>query len=148
MDILGIGPLELLLVLIVALVVLGPNDMIKAGRTLGKWLRRLVLSPEWRTVQQTSNDLRNLPNKLIREAGLDELKDQMPTAEQIRDGVGYDNLRSEMQEARSYLNDASRAKPEIPSPLPPTLETPGQTETAEPGAIDNPAETVNTSLQE
>jgi len=72
MEILGIGPLELMLILLIALIVLGPNDMVKAGHTLGVWLRKLVTSPYWNIIQQTSKDFRYLPNKLMREAGLEE----------------------------------------------------------------------------
>lgn len=72
MDILGIGPLELIFILIIALIVLGPKDMAKAGRTIGKFLRQVVTSPTWHAVTRTSAELRNLPNKLIRDAGLEE----------------------------------------------------------------------------
>jgi uncharacterized protein YjiS (DUF1127 family) len=72
MDILGIGPLELIFVLIIALIVLGPKDMVKAGRTIGKFLRQIVTSPTWHAVTRTSTELRNLPNKLIRDAGLED----------------------------------------------------------------------------
>lgn len=72
MDILGIGPLELLFIIIIALIVLGPTDMVKAGRTIGKFLRQVVTSPTWRAVTRTSNELKTLPNKLIRDAGLEE----------------------------------------------------------------------------
>lgn len=72
MDILGIGPLELIFILIIALIVLGPSDMVKAGRTIGKFLRQVVTSPTWHAVTKTSAELRNLPNKLIRDAGLEE----------------------------------------------------------------------------
>lgn len=72
MDILGIGPLELILILVIALIVLGPSDMVKAGRTIGKFLRQIVTSPTWHAVTKTSSELRNLPNKLIRDAGLEE----------------------------------------------------------------------------
>jgi uncharacterized protein YjiS (DUF1127 family) len=72
MDILGIGPLELIFILIIALIVLGPKDMVKAGRTLGKFLRQVVTSPTWRAVTRTSSELRTLPNRLIRDAGLEE----------------------------------------------------------------------------
>jgi Sec-independent protein translocase protein TatA len=72
MDILGIGPLELIFILIIALIVLGPKDMVKTGRTLGKFLRQVVTSATWRAVSRTSTELRTLPNRLIREAGLDE----------------------------------------------------------------------------
>lgn len=72
MEILGIGPLELLFILLIALIVLGPTDMVKAGRTIGRFLRRLVISPGWRNFQQASRELRTLPNKLMRDAGLEE----------------------------------------------------------------------------
>ncbi len=76
MDILGVGPLELIFILIIALIVLGPSDMVKAGRTIGKFLRQVVTSPTWRAVTRTSNEIRTLPNKLIRDAGLeDDLKE-------------------------------------------------------------------------
>lgn len=72
MDILGIGPLELLFILIIALIVLGPSDMVKAGKTIGRFLRQVVTSSTWRAVTRTSDELRTLPNRLIREAGLEE----------------------------------------------------------------------------
>lgn len=72
MDILGIGPLELLFILVIALIVLGPSDMVKAGRTIGKFLRQVVTSPTWRAITRTSSELRTLPNKLIRDAGMEE----------------------------------------------------------------------------
>jgi Sec-independent protein translocase protein TatA len=72
MDFLGVGPLELIFILIIALIVLGPTDMVKAGRTIGKFLRQVVTSPTWRAVTRTSDELKTLPNKLIRDAGLEE----------------------------------------------------------------------------
>jgi sec-independent protein translocase protein TatB len=75
MEILGIGPAELVFIIIIALIVLGPRDMQKAGRTLGKWLRQVVTSDGWKLFQQTSREIQTLPNRLMREAALDELKD-------------------------------------------------------------------------
>jgi uncharacterized protein YjiS (DUF1127 family) len=46
--------------------------MVKAGRTIGKFLRLVVTSSTWRAVTRTSDELRTLPNKLIRDAGLEE----------------------------------------------------------------------------
>jgi sec-independent protein translocase protein TatB len=74
MDILGIGPLEILFILLIALIMFGPKDIVKAGQATGRFLRKMVTSPGWRAVQQTSRDLRNLPNKLMREAGIDEIQ--------------------------------------------------------------------------
>jgi Sec-independent protein translocase protein TatA len=73
MEILGIGPLELFFILLIALIILGPGDMVKAGKTLGRFLRKIITSPEWRTIQKASRELRYLPNRLMREANLEDL---------------------------------------------------------------------------
>lgn len=73
MEIFGIGPLELLFILLIALIILGPSDMAKAGLTLGRYLRKIITSPEWRTIQKASHELRYLPNRLMREASLEDL---------------------------------------------------------------------------
>jgi len=73
MDILGIGPTELVFIVLIALIILGPKDMQKAGRTIGRWLRNMVTSDGWRVFRDTSRELRNLPNRLMREANLEEL---------------------------------------------------------------------------
>lgn len=75
MEVLGIGPSELLFIVILALIILGPKDMQKAGRTLGRWLRQVVTSDGWKFFQQTSREIQTLPNRLMREAALEELKD-------------------------------------------------------------------------
>ncbi len=75
MEILGIGPSELLFIVVIALILLGPRDMQKAGRMVGKWLRKIVTSDGWRLFQQTSREIQTLPNRLMREAALDELRE-------------------------------------------------------------------------
>jgi Sec-independent protein translocase protein TatA len=77
MEILGIGPLELFFIVIIALIVLGPKDMVKAGKTIGNTLRKVVSSSSWHTIQQASRDLKHLPNKLMTEAGLDEIEKEL-----------------------------------------------------------------------
>ncbi len=68
MEFLGIGINELVFILIIALIVLGPKDMQKAGKTIGKWMRDIITSDGWKVFQQTSRELRTLPNRLMREA--------------------------------------------------------------------------------
>jgi sec-independent protein translocase protein TatB len=72
MELLGIGPMELIFIVIIALIVLGPKDMAKAGRTLGKFMRDVVKSDTWKVIKSTSRELENLPNRMMREAGLEE----------------------------------------------------------------------------
>lgn len=74
MEILGIGPTELIFIFLIALIILGPKDMQKAGRTIGRWLRNLVTSEGWRAFLNTSREIRNLPTRLMREANLEDLQ--------------------------------------------------------------------------
>lgn len=71
MEILGIGASELIFILLIAIIVLGPKDMQKAGRTVGRWLNQLVRSDGWKVFQRTSAELRNLPRNLMREANME-----------------------------------------------------------------------------
>ena len=73
MDILGIGPLELLFILLIAMVVVGPRNLGKAGRSIGRFLNRLYRSENWRLINEASRNLRNLPSRLAREAAVEEL---------------------------------------------------------------------------
>jgi sec-independent protein translocase protein TatB len=71
MEILGIGWQELIFIVMIAIIVLGPKDMQKAGRTIGRWLNQLVQSDGWKVFQKTSGELRNLPRNLMREANME-----------------------------------------------------------------------------
>lgn len=74
MEFLGIGPLELLFIVFIALIILGPKDMEKTAKTIGKGLNQLVRSDTWKTVTEASRKLRTLPTELMREANLEELQ--------------------------------------------------------------------------
>ena len=77
MEILGIGPLELLFIILIALIILGPKDLEKTGKSIGKGLTKLVKSDTWKTVQQASEKVKSLPNELMREAGIEDMKQSL-----------------------------------------------------------------------
>jgi sec-independent protein translocase protein TatB len=71
MEILGIGASELIFILLIAIIVLGPKDMQKAGKTVGRWLNQFVKSDGWKALQRASKEVRGL---LMREANLEEFQ--------------------------------------------------------------------------
>ena len=75
MEVLGIGPLEFLFIFIIILLVLGPKDIEKTARNLGKNLNRLYRSPSYQVIRKASEEIRNLPTRLAAEAQLEELKE-------------------------------------------------------------------------
>lgn len=74
MDILGIGMPELFFIVLIALIIIGPRDMEKTGRAIGRFLNNLIRSDSWQAFRQTSREVRNLPNRLMREANLEEIE--------------------------------------------------------------------------
>jgi len=72
MQILNIGPLELLFILIIAFVVLGPNESVRAASRVGKFISQVMRSPIWSDIVNTSRDLKQLPRKIIKEAEITE----------------------------------------------------------------------------
>ena len=73
MNIFGIGPLEIIFVLIIGILVLGPEGMVEAGKKLGQFMRSIIHSSWWKNVRQGVTEIQHLPQRLIREAELEEL---------------------------------------------------------------------------
>ena len=75
MNIFGIGPLEIVFVLIIGILVLGPDGMITAGRKLGKFMRSIIRSTWWQNIRKGVTEIQYLPQRLMREAELEELNE-------------------------------------------------------------------------
>ncbi len=150
MDILGIGPLELLLILIIALVVLGPKDMVKAGRTIGRFLRVIVTSDTWKVINQASRDIRNLPNRLIREAGLEDLRKDIPTAESIRKELDFKDIEKEIkQDLDQDISDWTTPPPTIAPPkMSLANEQPPDDQTELPESSEEPEQPLKSTTKE
>jgi len=137
MNILGVGPMEFFLILIIALIILGPNDMAKSGRTIGRFLRKVITSPEWRTLIQASREMRNLPNRMMREAGIEDIKKDLPTPDQLIQESG-------LKEAVKDVNQELQEIKEVSAWTTPIIETPEEP-LAKPGSEpviqpDNPTQ--------
>jgi sec-independent protein translocase protein TatB len=74
MDFFGIGFLEIFFIVIIALIVLGPKDMVKVGRSMGRFLRKILLAPGFMEAQRW---VRNFPAQLMREAGIEEIQNEL-----------------------------------------------------------------------
>jgi len=107
MEILGIGAPELIFILLIAIIVLGPRDMQKAGRTIGRWLNQLVNSDGWKALQQTSREIRKLPTNLMKEANLD----LQETEQALRKGLDIRPDRSVASSASSPLSTSPSLPP-------------------------------------
>jgi Sec-independent protein translocase protein TatA len=124
MEFLGVGPAELAFIVLIALILLGPKDMVAAGRTLGRLLRKFITSPAWQVMRHTGDELQRLPTKLMREAGLEELqeiqKEVQDTARQIRPPAFDERRIFDPTVSSSPKPPTDPAAQDIPQPEPPS----------------------------
>jgi Sec-independent protein translocase protein TatA len=95
MEILNIGPLELIIILLIMFVLLGPQEMIATAQRIGKWVREFVHSPMWKEVMGYTKEIRDLPKMIMDETGLQETLDEVrKTTQQTAD-----ELNAQIKEA-------------------------------------------------
>lgn len=130
MEILGIGPLEFILVLLLALILLGPEEMANGARKAARAVRRFTQSTFWADTRGTIREIQELPNQLLREAGLEE------ELKKTRNSLG--TLQPDGWTPKPYIPPPA---PGIPGPTPPPAapeSAPDETGTASP-ATQTPA---------
>ena len=70
MKILNVGTLELVFILLLVLIVLGPRKAVKTAGDLGTLIKKVTSSRFWRDLVITSEEIRDLPRKMMDEAEL------------------------------------------------------------------------------
>ncbi len=139
MEILGIGLPEMAFVLLIALILLGPKEMLQASRTIGRALRKFVTSPTWQAMRTTGKELQQLPTKMMRESGLEELE-QMGKEVQ---GMGKDVEKAAHIDPRavsvSFDEKKIFAELDSPAPVPGKTEGPAPVKQADSSSIPVPA---------
>lgn len=129
MEILGIGPMELLFILIILLVVVGPRNLSSSARDIGRFLNRMYRSDTWRMMTEASRTLRNLPNQLAREASLEEL--DATQKELLKAGREIRAQTNDLKEGMSAWVQPTGTEPEQADPpeeLPTAKNIPSQVE--------------------
>lgn len=126
MEFLGIGAPELIFIIIIALILLGPKDMQKAGKTIGVWLNSVVKSDWWRAIRRTSDEIRSLPTNLMREAN----REMMDLERDLRQGTEPPSISGPRVTPPSAPLDPS--PPPRVEPLPEPVKPPDSAPPAEP----------------
>lgn len=65
MSFLGVGPLELIFILLIAILVFGPEDLANRARKLGKLVRKVKHSEAWYTLTHLRYEIEDLPRRLV-----------------------------------------------------------------------------------
>jgi sec-independent protein translocase protein TatB len=124
MKLFNIGILELIFILVIALIFLGPDGIVKTARSLGRTIRKIIRSPIWSMMIDTQRELREVPTKLVREAGLEE---------------DLAEIRKTSQELKKVSGEVGQiSPPPTAAGWPPTAYTPPVKTSDSP--VENPSE--------
>lgn len=118
-----IGASELLMIVIVAVVVIGPKDMPMALRTAGRWIGKM---------RKMSNHFRAGIDAMVREAELEEMErkwreqneaimkgaPQLPTAEEMQPPTGTEAAALPRAEDVASVDEPKQAEFHLPPPPP------------------------------
>ena len=125
MEFLGVGPMELAFIILIAMILIGPRDIAKTARAAGRFLNRMYRSEAWKTLNEASQNLRTLPNRLAREAELDELKEVKQTLDQTR--AALTGAKPAPDGLQSWQNPSTpRALGPAPTTSPPSNPAPAE----------------------
>jgi sec-independent protein translocase protein TatB len=113
MQIFNIGPVEFLLILLIMFILLGPEGMVKTARQIGSWIRQAVRSPIWRDIMGYSQEIRELPTKIVRETGLDEdLAEIRKTAQETSHEINQ-SMQEANEEVKKSLEETGSVQVSI-----------------------------------
>jgi len=98
MEILNIGALELLFIILLAFIILGPKKAVEIAGQVGRWVRNLIKSPFWRDIVSTSKDIRDIPRKMMDDAEIQKTIDEI---ERTTREVNANLKKSPMEEEES-----------------------------------------------
>jgi len=113
MNFLNLGLPEVIFIIILALIIFGPNNMVKSAKEVGAFLRKVTKSPYWQEVWATKRELDELPKLLAKEANLNETMRDLDNT--VKNASGSTN--SFVSEFLKEVNQPNKIKPE-------TSETP------------------------
>ena len=151
MQIFNIGPVELILIVLIMFILLGPEGMIKTARQIGTWVRQAIRSPIWRDIMGYSREIRDLPTKIVRETGLDEdLKEIQKTTQEVNTDIKQ-TITDANKEVEQSLKDVGTVDvrvdtnpPPASRPVPATVSSPvRQTQTSTPPSTPKNPEPAN-----
>jgi hypothetical protein len=140
MEILGVGPLEFVFVLILMLLLLGPKGMVKVVHDVGEFLRKLVQSPVWKSIINSSQEIREVQTQIIKESGLDQsLKDIRATTQSLNE-VTNNLVRPALDQAK--IDPISMNIPKAPDAKPKDTPASNNKPATEPGSDVIPADAI------
>ncbi len=97
MNFMGMGPLEVIFVLLIALVVLGPSQVIEAAQGLGKFLRAIrKITSNWPSVEDILDQVPQRDSKTTTQTNPEKL-DSAPIGSSNAESISLNDDQNQIQ---------------------------------------------------
>jgi len=100
MEVFNIGPLELLVILVLVILMFGPQDIVNFAHKAGHWIYNLKKSEFWQDLMGTTKQIQEFPQKIMKEAELEE------TMKEI-DALNQSMLNSDLSRNKKLVNKST-----------------------------------------
>ena len=121
MKIFNLGISEIILIVILALIIMGPGNMVKTAREIGAFIRKVTKSPYWKEIWATKRELTEIPRILAKEADLDNtLKDLDKETRGLQSSVAstMSDFIKEVEEPLKEVDKELKEQPVVEVSLP------------------------------
>lgn len=85
MSFLGIGPIELVFLVILLVLIFGPEDLVSAGKKLGRFLNQVKRSDFWSALSDLRKRAKTAGEEIIKETGIDEVQEDLELMPDLND---------------------------------------------------------------
>jgi Sec-independent protein translocase protein TatA len=92
-KIFNLGLLEIVFIVLLAFIVLGPEKAVEEAGNLGRWVRKIVKSPFWRDLVSTSRDIQDIPRKIMDDAEIQKTLEEIDRSARI-EGINIEKSDS------------------------------------------------------
>jgi Sec-independent protein translocase protein TatA len=108
MRFLNIGIREVILLLVIMLILFGPNQMRENARNLARGIRKFVRSDTWRTFLGLVDDVNTIKDQVIRESGIQEVQDSLRGINRQLNDIDSDLHRTDPAETENRSEEPSQ----------------------------------------
>ena len=111
MQIFNLSLLEIVFIVLLAFIVLGPQKAVEEAGNLGRWIRKIIKSPFWRDLVSTSKDIKDIPKKIMDDAEIQKTLEDIDRSVSVNVSSSA-NLENREKRAQSeHIDDDHRILP-------------------------------------
>lgn len=111
MQIFNLGLLEIVFIVLLAFIVLGPQKAVEEAGNLGRWIRKIVKSPFWRDLVSTSKDIKDIPKKILDDAEIQKTLEDIDRSAKINFSSSVNTESQEKSAKVESIDDEHRIIP-------------------------------------